>query len=849
MKSIKSLIYGAVALMSLGLVSCQDDWDDPQANAPVAINKPNTTIADLKKAFWQDETNYIQTIGNRPDGSHYIISGRVISSDESGNVFKALYIQDETGVLPFSINQYNLYMRYRVGQEIVVDATDMYIGKYNGLQQIGYPEWYENGNCWEASFMAPALFESHIELNGFPEKEKIDTITIKDFSALGSSVDELIRWQGQLVRFNDAYWAAPGTTICDEYHSSGYTQTLNVQGGSVAVRTSGYSKFWNYVLPEEHMDVVGILSYYGTTGWQLILNDVNGLMNVGKPTLTKGIKENPYTIPEVIAFEEAGEQESGWVSGYIVGAVAPGVNSVTKNEDIEWTADVTMKNTLVIAPTPETTEVKECLVVLLPEGSSFRTYGNLAENPDNYKKAIKVSGNFAAVLDTWGVADNYGSADEYEIEGVTPSGSGIKDGDGTEATPFSADQVIAGSASGTGVWVTGYIVGWIDGKSLSDGAKFDNAATVATNLLIANSMDETDYTKCIPLQLPVGAVRDGLNLQANPGNYKKLVSVKGDIQTYFGANGVKTITEYKLDGTGGGDTPTPTPTPGTGTGTSDSPFSVGQVIAGSASGTGVWVKGFIVGWIDGKSLAEGAKFNGEATVATNLLLADNANETDYTKCIPVQLPTGAVRDGLNLQANPGNYKKEVSLKGDIAKYFGAPGLKTVTEYSIDGSSSGGGDTPVDPTPSEGVTFAKATSVTAGKAYLMYIPSAGIAATALDVAKNYGYLPTQAVTETSGSITADAALGFTFEATTGGFFIKDSTGRYMYMTGTYNSFNVAESANASDAGYIWTVAIQADGTAQILNTGMSKWIQYSASYTSFGSYNSQSGENPVLYEKK
>ena len=70
-----------------------------------------------------------------------------------------------------------------------------------------------------------------------------------------------------------------------------------------------------------------------------------------------------------------------------------------------------------------------------------------------------------------------------------------------------------------------------------------------------------------------------------------------------------------------------------------------------------------------------------------------------------------------------------------------------------------------------------------------------------------------------------------------------------MTGTYNSFNVAESANASDAGYIWTVAIQADGTAQILNTGMSKWIQYSASYTSFGSYNSQSGENPVLYEKK
>ena len=1017
MKSIKSLIYGAVALMSLGLVSCQDDWDDPQANAPVAINKPNTTIADLKKAFWQDETNYIQTIGNRPDGSHYIISGRVISSDESGNVFKSLFIQDETGVLPFSINQYNLYMRYRIGQEIVVDATDMYIGKYNGLQQIGYPEWYENGKCWEASFMAPALFESHIELNGFPEKEKVDTITIKDFSTLGSSVDELIRWQGQLVRFNDCYWAAPGTTICDEYHSSGYSQTLNVQGGSVTVRTSGYSKFWNYVLPEEHMDVVGILSYYGTTGWQLILNDVNGLMNVGTPTLTKGIKENPYTVPEVIAFEEAGEQESGWVSGYIVGAVAPGVTSVTKNEDIEWTADVTMKNTLVIAPTPETTEFSQCLVVLLPEGSSFRSYGNLADNPDNYKKAIKVSGNFAAVLDTWGVADNYGSADEYEIEGVTPGGGGTKDGDGSEESPFSSNQVIEGTANRTGVWVSGYIVGWIDGKSLSDGAKFDNAATVASNLLIAASIDETDYTKCVPLQLPIGSVRDGLNLQANPGNYKKLVSVKGDIQTYFGVNGVKTITEYKLDGEGGGTTPDPTPsgdkkftkatsivggnsylmyipsagiaatavdatktygylytqavtetsgtitassalgftfeattggyfikdttgrylymtgtfnsfnmadapnasdagyiwvvaiqgdgtaqimntgmskwiqysaqytsfgaynsqsgenpvlyvmeggssgggttpeptpepTPGTGEGSADSPFAVNQVISGAASGTGVWVKGFIVGWIDGKSLADGAKFNGEATIQTNLLLADNANETDYTKCIPVQLPAGAVRTALNLQTNPGNYKKEVSLKGDIATYFGAPGLKTVTEYSLDGSSSGGGDTPA-PTPEPGgdATFAKATSVAAGNTILMYIPSAGIAATAIDASKTYGYLYTQAVTETSGTITASSALGFTLEATTGGFFIKDSNGRYLFMKGTYNSFNVADTADASDSGYIWTVTIQADGTAQIMNTGMSKWIQYSASYTSFGSYNSQSGENPVIYVKK
>lgn len=707
MKSIKSIIYGAVALMSFGLFSCQDDWDDPQVVAPVAINKPNTTIADLKTAFWQDETNYIDTIGTRPDGSHYIISGRVISSDESGNVFKALYIQDETGVLPFSINQYNLYMRYRVGQEIVVDATGMYIGKYNGLQQIGYPEWYENGKCWEASFLSPAMFESHIELNGFPEKEKVDTIVVKDFSALGSSPAELIRWQGQLVRFNDCYWAAPGTTICDEYHSSGYSQTLNVQGGSVTVRTSGYSKFWNYVLPEEHMDVVGILSYYGTTGWQLILNDVNGLMNVGTPSLNKGIKENPYEVAEAIGFITSGEQNSGWVKGYIVGAVAPELEVVDSNDDIEWTADVTLANTLVIAADPEVKDYAQCLIVQLPQDSPFRNYGNLVDNPSNYKKAIKLSGNFGTYMGTYAVVDNYGSVDEFEIEGVTPGeGGGITSGDGSEGSPFSADQVLDGSATGTGVWVSGYIVGWIDGKSLQDGAKFDNAATVATNLLIASNIDETDYTKCVPLQLPVGSVRDGLNLQNNPGNYKKLVSVKGDIQTYFGANGVKTITEYKLDGQGGGDTPA-----------------------------------------------------------------------------------------------PGGDKK----------------------------------------------YAKASKVVGGKAYMLYIPSAGIAATPVDATKGFGWLYTQAVTESAGVINAAENLGFTFEAVSGGYNIKDANGRYLYMSGTYNSFQMGDAVDTNDKTFVWVPTLQSDGTFEIKNAGTGKWIQYSSQYTSFGAYDSESGERPFLYE--
>ena len=108
------------------------------------------------------------------------------------------------------------------------------------------------------------------------------------------------------------------------------------------------------------------------------------------------------------------------------------------------------------------------------------------------------------------------------------------------------------------------------------------------------------------------------------------------------------------------------------------------------------VKGYIVGTINGMSISDGATFSGTAESNTNLLIADNADEKDYNNCLPVQLPSGAVRDALNLVANPGNYKKFVTLTGSLEKYFGVAGLKSVTKYSIDGVTPDEPETPETP---------------------------------------------------------------------------------------------------------------------------------------------------------
>ena len=140
-------------------------------------------------------------------------------------------------------------------------------------------------------------------------------------------------------------------------------------------------------------------------------------------------------------------------------------------------------------------------------------------------------------------------------------------------------------------------------------------------------------------------------------------------------------------------------------------------------------------------------------------------------------------------------------------------------------------------------FEKVTEFAAGE-YLIH--ANGFAATALGETLNYGYLPQHEVAANGNFIETNAFYAFTFTAVEGGYTIQDTFGRYVYQTGTYNSFNVA--AEMPETGAVWTVAIdETTGEATITNVAVNKYIQYSASYTSYGSYSEVKGVKPSLYK--
>lgn len=118
-------------------------------------------------------------------------------------------------------------------------------------------------------------------------------------------------------------------------------------------------------------------------------------------------------------------------------------------------------------------------------------------------------------------------------------------------------------------------------------------------------------------------------------------------------------------------------------------LTVSQALAAYANNqTGkVAIKGYIVGAIDGMSISENAIFSANVTTNTNIMIAEDADETDFNNCIPVQLPSGNIRNELNLRDNSGHYKKEIILEGSLEKYFSVAGLKSTSKYTFTGTTA------------------------------------------------------------------------------------------------------------------------------------------------------------------
>ena len=167
----KLFIALTVALVALSSCkSLKEEWDPVftfGANEPAAAKLYSeselsqfgfpgkfTTIKDLK-AMYKSGGVAIRT--------NVWIKGQVISSDVNGNIYRELYIQDETGGIDVKIGKSSLYSEFRLGQWVYVSCSNLTLGAYNGMPQLGLEADSTSTNEYETSYIdVQAIIDEHV---------------------------------------------------------------------------------------------------------------------------------------------------------------------------------------------------------------------------------------------------------------------------------------------------------------------------------------------------------------------------------------------------------------------------------------------------------------------------------------------------------------------------------------------------------------------------------------------------------------------------------------------------------------------------------------------------------------
>lgn len=261
-----------VAATAAGMVSCDDDFDRPPVIVPEATIEVNTAITEFKEMFWSvTSDNSFMTIPVNQNGDSIILGGRIISSDEDGNVYQQIFLRDESGALNIRVHGYDLYESYQYGQELRINVTGLLVGSYGGVMQIGTPY---NGTI---GGMEPADLSARAQLNGLPEPSKVEayTVTISELNSWVGNTPKLQEWQNQLVKIENVTFEGGGVQQwCDAPGQTGSTNRTikDAEGNTIIARTSNKSTFSSDILPAGTGTVVAILGYFNGT-WQLTFMD------------------------------------------------------------------------------------------------------------------------------------------------------------------------------------------------------------------------------------------------------------------------------------------------------------------------------------------------------------------------------------------------------------------------------------------------------------------------------------------------------------------------------------------------------------------------------------------------
>ena len=279
MKTNIKILLSIFLLSGIIITSCvKDEFDAPNIPDLNTISSGLTptaglTVAKLKSLY--DSLEVIDEEGEVRKFSvtdNYVFEGTVISSDEKGNFYKEIYVQDNTGGLKISTDATNTFNDYKVGQTVHIVLSGLTVHYKTGSNQSSIIEIglgsFDDKYGKKIGRIPASILKNYVKKNGAPK-----TVEPLLIDLLSSSDDNI----GRLVKIEDIEMIPSEIdSTYALYQQNTNRHIMDCIGNTILLRNSGYASFASLKLPQKKGSITAILTKYGTD-YQLVIRDTTDL--------------------------------------------------------------------------------------------------------------------------------------------------------------------------------------------------------------------------------------------------------------------------------------------------------------------------------------------------------------------------------------------------------------------------------------------------------------------------------------------------------------------------------------------------------------------------------------------
>ncbi len=265
---MKSIIGSRVLFLFLGiLISCVEtgDYSLPE----IEVLEPNVTVnssIEILISTFNDSGNDVLDFNSI--GTGLVIQGYVVSSDEAGNMYKVLSIQNKpenpTAAIQLTIDAVDMYSFYNIGRKVYVKLDGLGMHDNNGVLEIGKI----NGGSIDR-----IPFFNNIEKDNVLRSSEVAEIIPRELNSIADINESHI---SMLVSLNGLQAENKGQTYGDLDNTFNVNRVFNscVDGERIIMRNSGFADFKAQSIPDKSGMITAVVGNY-RGDFQLFIRDTN----------------------------------------------------------------------------------------------------------------------------------------------------------------------------------------------------------------------------------------------------------------------------------------------------------------------------------------------------------------------------------------------------------------------------------------------------------------------------------------------------------------------------------------------------------------------------------------------